>query len=477
MTAVVERFVPALLAGTVVLVALGSSSVDALASFGRTGRWPALLLLAVAAALLAVRRGSLLDAAREPLYLVAGGLVGLAALSVAWSVDPALTGQRAISFGTLVAAAASLGWAARGRPEFAARLLIGLLAGSTAVAAAGLVVLALSVDDAVQAASSTAPFRYRGLGENPNTVSLLVAVALPLALWVVMTAERRREHVFGLASLGLFYGTIVFSGSRGALLAAFVGAVVVALGTAVKTRLRLERAGVAVALLILAVGLSQLPRPMTVSVAAETTPTEAAPLPGPPSGTVTTGSPTGSTTATTPGTPTGTMPLVPYPAGSVGRLTDEVARPATASPRTLFGSSGRVLAWRAALGQGTNRPLLGYGFGTEEVVFVDRLNTFQGDRPENSFVGIYLQLGLAGLALLVAIALPVARRGMRVTRSLAARPEALRVALAAAGVVTAGGLFALVQSYVYSAGNIASLTVWTSLFVLAGAGSWRKESL
>lgn len=465
MTAVVERLTPALLAGTIAVIALGSGSVDALASFGRTARWPALLLLAMAAVLLAVRRGSLHAAARDPLHLLAAGLVGLGALSVAWTVDPSLTGQRAISLGMLLVAAAGLGWAARGRPAFAARLLLGLLAGSTAVAAGGLIVLALSFEDAVQAASTTSPFRYRGLGENPNTVSLLVAVAMPLALGVAMTAERRRERVLGVPSLVLFYGTIVFSGSRGALLAALAGSAVVALGDATTRRVRLERVGALAVLFVLAVGLSQIPRPERLAVPTETT-------------TATTPDPGGGETGATPGetTPTLTSPLSAPPPGAVGRLTDEVARPATASSRTLVGSSGRVLAWRAAIDQGTDRPLLGYGFGTEEVVFVDRINTFQGDRPENSFVGMYLQLGLAGVALLIAITVTAARRGIRVARSLATHPQALRVALAAGGVAAAGLLFALVQSYVYSAGNIASLTVWTSLFVLAGAESWSEES-
>lgn len=500
MTAAAERVAPALLAATVVVVALGSSSVDALASFGRSGRWPALFLLAAVAALLAVRRGSLVDAAREPLYAAAGGFVVLAALSVAWTVDPALTAQRAISLGTLVLAASGLGWAARGRPHLAGRLLLGLLAGAAAVAAAGLVVLALSSDDAVQAVTSDTPPRYRGLGENPNTVSMLVAIATPLALWAAMQAARGRVRAFGLASLVLFYGTIVFSGSRGAVLASFVGSLVVVLGTAPTMSLRLRYAGVAGALFVLAVGLGQLPQPSAPpslvavgpgTTGGETTPTATAPFPYPAPGT------TGGEI-----TPTATQPF-PYPAPGAttpdwsepfpypvpgtatpaevtpsevpgGRLADETGRPTSVSGRTLLGSSGRVLAWRAAIGQGNNRPLLGYGFGTEDVVFVDRIYTFQGDRPENSFVGAYLQVGLVGVALLVVIVLTAVRGGARAIRSLAARLEALRLALAAAGVALAGAVSALVQSYVYSAGNIASLTVWTSLFIFAGAASWSE---
>ena len=45
------------------------------------------------------------------------------------------------------------------------------------------------------------------------------------------------------------------------------------------------------------------------------------------------------------------------------------------------------------------------------------------------------------------------------------------------GVVVAGVVMALVQSYVYAAGNIATLTVWTCLFLLiVAAPSWSRKS-
>ncbi len=466
-----DWFASLLVGATVFVVALGSSSVDRLHAFGGQARWVFLLAVAAVAIALAAKRGSLLDALREPLYLATAGLLGLMTLSIAWTVDVPLTFGRSASFGTLVVAAAALGWAARGAPRFAERVMLGLLLGAAAVAAAGLVVLALSYDDAVQAATSDTPPRYRGLGENPNTVSMLAAIATPLALWAAVTAAHGRERVFGLASLVLFYGTIAFSGSRGALLAAFAGSLVVVLGTAPTMSLRLRHAGVAAALFVLAVGLGQLPQPSAPpslvavgpgTTGGETTPTATGPT---------------ATEPTPPRAPGTTTPAEVPPSEVLGgRLADETGRPTSVSGRTLFTSSGRVLAWRAAIGQGDNRPLLGYGFGTEDVVFVDRVYTFQGNRPENSFVGVYLQLGLAGVALLAVIVLTALRGGMRVIRSLAARPEALALALAAAGVAFAGAVLALVQSYVYSAGNVASLTVWTSLFLLAGAASWNERT-
>ena len=68
--------------------------------------------------------------------------------------------------------------------------------------------------------------------------------------------------------------------------------------------------------------------------------------------------------------------------------------------RSFFGASGRTEAWRGALQQAAERPLLGFGFGTEDKAFVDRYYGFVGSLPENSYIGISLQLGLVGLAAL-----------------------------------------------------------------------------
>src|SRR5205823_2347589 len=80
------------------------------------------------------------------------------------------------------------------------------------------------------------------------------------------------------------------------------------------------------------------------------------------------------------------------------RLEDELGVPShyqSPAGRSLLGGSGRREAWRGALRQGDGRPVAGYGFGTEESVFVDRYQTFQGGVPENSYLGVYLQLGAA----------------------------------------------------------------------------------
>ena len=57
--------------------------------------------------------------------------------------------------------------------------------GAALVAVAGLLVLAFDRRAAVQSADAGSGWRFRGLGENPNTSSMLFAVALPLTLWLL----------------------------------------------------------------------------------------------------------------------------------------------------------------------------------------------------------------------------------------------------------------------------------------------------
>ncbi len=140
--------------------------------------------------------------------------------------------------------------------------------------------------------------------------------------------------------------------------------------------------------------------------------------------------------------------------------------PGVSLKRTLLTSSGRLQAWGGAVRQVAHRPVAGYGFGTEGRVFVDRWSTFVGSLPENAYVGLALQLGIVGLvlaALLVLVLVAAARR-----RLLSSRPG---IATACLGALVAGLVLAVVQSYLFSVGNIAATSVWICAFLLAAAGA------
>jgi O-antigen ligase len=137
----------------------------------------------------------------------------------------------------------------------------------------------------------------------------------------------------------------------------------------------------------------------------------------------------------------------------------------TGHTRTLFFTSGRFEAWDSAVAQGLERPIVGYGFGIEDETFVDRSYMFVSQAVENSFIGVFLQLGAVGVALiLVALALPLAA-WWRARSKL--DPETADCAAACAGAVAAGVILAVPQSYLTAVGSPPTAAFWVVLFLLA----------
>lgn len=440
---VVERVTPAAVAGAVFLFAGGSSSVEPLRDLARTGRWVGLFVVAGLGVWLAGR--ALRDGRRFPnpwLALLGGAFAALALVSATWSDDPRLTFARASSFAILLLACAALASASVGRPSLHLNLLIGILAAALLVVLAGAVVAAVDLDLAMQGADESTPPRFRGLGENPNTVPMLAAAALPIPVWLLATGSSAPRRVgAGLAVLVLI-SEIVASDSRGALLAGFVGSLIAAAFVAPSPRGRLVHVAGVGAVFVVVVGAGTIPQPLrpeqpTVA-SPPTAPVETTPRP-----------------STEPAAPSPPSPESYNP----GRLEDEVARPDAPHPpkRGFLGTSGRIEAWVGALEQGAERPLLGHGFGAEERVFIDRFYFFQGQRPENSLLGTFLQLGAVGALALLAFAVALAAALIRGARSGLPGSE---LVLPSAGVFAAGLALAVAQSYIYSVGNIATLVVW-----------------
>jgi hypothetical protein len=109
-------------------------------------------------------------------------------------------------------------------------------------------------------------------------------------------------------------------------------------------------------------------------------------------------------------------------------------------------------------------------------VFIDRFYGFEGGVPENSWIGITLELGAVGAALLVAIWLSLGWifiRGAPARWSGGGSPAPAFTAAAIAGLLLTVG-----QSYIYSVGNVATVTVWFSMFFVASAstasGGWTR---
>jgi O-antigen ligase len=432
-----ERLVQLALAAVVLTTVLAAGAVLEWIPVAKKLRWAALLALAVLAALYALRargRGRL-DAAFAPV----AALLAVGVVSAAWSATPKLTAGRAIALGIVLVVAACLAFAAAARPATVEAVLDGLLLGATAVAVGGLLVLAFRHDRAVQAATTVSPARYQGLGGGPNMAPMVMALALPIAAHILLGPRRLAVRVVAAGVLALLLGSIVFSGSRGALAAAFAGLFAYALLGQPEPRRRVAVAlGVGV-LLAASLGIGAVP----------------------------------STAAVNPPEPTGLDPnptlITPTP-GYIDvnvrglRLQDDVGHPGVGVADTqkhirgLLGSSGRSEAWAGAIAQALKRPLAGYGFGTEDRVFVDRYVFFNSNVPENSYIGLFLQLGIVGLALLGAFAVFAIVRALRTAGG--------RNSAACASVVAAGLVLALFQSYLYAAGNNATAAFWISGFLL-----------
>lgn len=434
-----ERAVPVAVALTVVAFACGSSSVEWVNHVGKTARWVVLLVLIAAAAALFVSRVAW---SRSRPFWLAGWLVALAAVSSLWSVTPRLTVERAGSLAILLAAAFLIATASASL-ALIERVLAALIGGAVAVAVLGAVILIADRSAALQHGSTGVPTRYRGLGEDANTAALLFGVVLPLAAWGVTRGGASHRRLAAAAAFLVFDASIVASLSRGALVGGFAGVLVVALAAPRTWSARLAYTAAALVLAGVSAGITTIPKPLSHGGV------RAAPA------------------------------VVSHPtagyldANAVFPLDDDIGRSlphqgGTAQPRQNLGSSGRTEAWRGALHQAAQRPVVGYGFGTEQHVFVDRFHLFAGGLPENSYIGFLLELGAVGLALFLALVLLWLGRGVRAYGRLGERD---RLALVACGAVVVAGLVcALVQSYLTSVGNIATATFWIGAFLLAALG-------
>jgi hypothetical protein len=447
-----ERAIQVSIVATVVGSVLAAGSVLSLADTGRVLRAIALPVLVLLALAYALSAGS---ARRVPRGAIAAGaaFLLLAGLSAAWSATPRVTLVQAVALGLVLLAAGALAVAASSSDAALEAAADGIVVAVGLVALGGLLLLAIDRGRAIDPATTTSPARYQGLGGGPNTATMVLAVGVPLAIDAILRWRARVARAIAVVVSALIVGSIVASGSRGALIGAFAGVLAYAVLRPRTGRARLLAGGATAAGLAAALLLLALPDPL----------------------------PAGSTNAGRGYVPPNPEPaqITPRPpygdANLILRLQDDIGHPGLGRPdpnegsRRLLGSSGRTDAWVGALRQGTERPLLGHGFGTESRVFQDRYLFFNSAVPENSYVGLFLQLGVLGIlafAALVASMLVGAGRGLR-----ALEGSRRGLAVACAGAFAGGLALALFQSYVYAAGNNAAVALWLSGFLAAGAAA------
>lgn len=441
-----EGAIQVLVAALVLWVALAAGGVYPWnIPVGRIVRWAALALLVAAAV------GYALTRRPRPRVIGAGpalapALLALALLSTLWSPATLLTLGRAASLLALFVAAWAIAYGTQGRQDAVGQVLLALLAGAVAVAILGLLNLWADPDRALVPATAGSPARYNGLGGNPNTMAMLLAVAVPLAVWAVVEARSRWGKATAVGTFLLLDLSIAASGSRGALLAACAGLLALVPALARDRRRRLALAAGAVALLAANLALTEIP-------------------PNAERDSVILNPEFGDK-----------RPIAPLDLEADVPLQSEIGFPAPGTPtgeRELLQSSGRVDAWRGALEQASERPLVGYGFGTEERVFVDRYYVFLADRVENSFLGVLLQLGVIGVALVGVLLLVVVTQGWRVVNR--AEFDGRLVAAACLGVVAAGIVLALTQSFMTSVGSPPTAPFWLAVALLTALIATSRE--
>ena len=245
--------------------------------------------------------------------------------------------SRALALGAVLGSAAAFAASGRAPPSRTA-------VSATAVAVAGLLVLVVDHDAAIEPATSQYGERFNGWG-NPNAAATLEALALPLALAAAIAAA-------GAGALGWW-------------------AIVALLALDLRVCLpRRDRRGRRLLVTVLALTRPQRPVPQERSRRCGRARRLSRAGPGP---------------ASSPPLPADRKLQPPPRAESVRRpaarpLQDDIGRTSVGVRRTFFGSGGARRRCRRRR-TGAERPLVGYGFGFRSV-FADRYAAvFNAQRP------------------------------------------------------------------------------------------------
>jgi len=133
---------------------------------------------------------------------------------------------------------------------------------------------------------------------------------------------------------------------------------------------------------------------------------------------------------------------------------------------SLTDLSGRTLAWQLAFDLIKERPFLGYGYGTEELIFLFSgadLTYVPGRAVHNSFIGIALMTGYLGFAVFAGLLARIVFYCFRLWRVSGKLGEFRPAAALSIGVVVSGLIEAFAESWIVAIGGVASMVFW--LFV------------
>jgi O-antigen ligase len=148
--------------------------------------------------------------------------------------------------------------------------------------------------------------------------------------------------------------------------------------------------------------------------------------------------------------------------GNLENLSEDSAL-ARLAPTAEVGSAGRTDMWDLGWDLIQQSPIIGHGFGTEDLAFSEgSFREYEGKRFHNSYLGMAYELGYVGVAaffgplILLALTQFWRRRGM----TELALPHVLLA------VLVAGLVSAFFESWIYSVGNALSFPFWTCVALL-----------
>jgi O-antigen ligase len=138
---------------------------------------------------------------------------------------------------------------------------------------------------------------------------------------------------------------------------------------------------------------------------------------------------------------------------------------------------GRLYIWPVALELIAEKPIFGYGFGTEEYLFILKKHTMMGFQvylTHNSYLGMTLQLGILGFILLF-VPLFILLFKELFSRQTNETVPPLRYALRA--TLIAGLICAFYESWIYSVGNAQAFPYWITVMLLVYYRYQEKSAL
>ena len=422
---------------------LTSTRVGPIATILSNLRWVPLFFLGLAALLIAVRNRAL----PRPLNkadAVMLGFVAVALLSSLHSIDPEITLLRGLSVLLMYGAVFWGVWVYA--DEFGADEVVRIIVVTAAI------VFGLHLAFGLLDPGGSMPYhgRFRGWAQNPGTPGGQVALLLPLALWLALKRSRWQHWLL----VGAMLLIMILSQTRSEFAAAGVGSSYF-LWRALPRRRWLVLVSVLIVLVIgftwVEVGPRLLPSGDHVTSAFN----KVSPID------IEKSSEVASERFTVESLGVGGLDVAGV-APEQSWLTNPNIR--TEEAATL---SRRTEKWTKGVQYLVEKPLLGFGFGTEDQLFAfhgidveDYMYT--GAYIHQSYLGLALQLGLVGAALFfIPLGLLVVREVGRISSS---RHDVLRSALLA--VVLAALTSAFMTSWLYSMGNEAALPFWICVMLL-----------